>query len=79
MTTKSKLILCAAVVVCCVCIGMIGNEAYAQGDMASRQGIGGSLASGSKENKDDSRTPSKLQMGVGIGSCFVAFIVIKYL
>ena len=85
MTTKSKLIMFATVVVCVICIGMIGNEAYAQGsssldkDMASRQGISESLANGSKENNDDSRTPSRLQMGVGIGSCVVAFVVLKYL
>ena len=85
MTTKSKLIVFATVVVCCLCIGMIGNEAYAQGsssldkDMASRKGVSDSLASGGKENNDDSRIPSRLQMGVGIGSCVVAFVVLKYL
>ena len=85
MTTKSKLIVFATVVVCFICIGMIGNEAYAQGtsslekDIASRKGVSGSLASGGKENKDASRNPSRLQMGVGIGSCVVAFVVLKYL
>lgn len=90
MTAKTMLVLCAAVVVCCFCIGMIGNEAYAQADsssskaidkdLATKKGVSNSLASGKKDkDKDGAAGPSKVQMGVGIGSCVVAFVVMKYL
>lgn len=86
MTAKTMLVLCAAVVFCCISIGMMANEAYAQGgssksidkELSQRRGVSGSLASG-KKDKGDSRNPTPLQMGVGIGSCVVAFVVLKYL
>ena len=88
MTAKKILILCAAVAVCFLVIGMIGNEAYAQAkpggntsvdrDIQSRRGVRESLTT-SKDKEDDGKGPTKVQMGVGIGSCVVAFIVMKYL
>ena len=90
MTAKKKiLILCAAVVVCCFAIGMLPDEAHAQSDSdsakaidkdrATKKGVRNSLANGKKDDEDAGPGPTKLQMGVGLGSCAVAFIVWKWL
>lgn len=44
--------------------------------LAQKKGIAGSLG---KKELDESKKPSPLQMGIGIGSVFVAFAVIKWL
>ena len=69
MAAKRILVLCAAVVVCCFTIGMLADEAHAQSDSDSAKAI----------DKDAGPGPTKLQMAVGIGSCVVAFVVMKWL
>ena len=46
-------------------------------DLAKKRGISDSLAN-TKGKTEDDRMPSKFQMGIGIGSIFVAFIVVKF-
>lgn len=87
MTAKRMLALCAAIVVLCLAMGMMPEEAYAQGDSdsakaidkdrASKKGVRNSLASG--KDDDDSLNPSKAQMAVGVGSFIVMIIVVKWL
>ena len=89
MTAKRMLALCAALVVLCLAMGMMPEEAYAQGDSdsakaidkdrASKKGVRYSLASGKDDEDDDGLAPSKAQMAVGLGSFIVMIIVVKWL
>jgi hypothetical protein len=78
-----------AIVLClvlCVAIGAMTTDAHAQDSKqtksfdkgaAGKKGVGASLASG--DGEDDGEGPSKLQMGLGVGSIFVMIIVVKWL
>jgi hypothetical protein len=67
-------------------IGIDAPDAYAQDNnsikandknSAEKFGVADSLAS--SDDEDDSDGPSKLQMGLGLGSCAVSYIVLKFL
>jgi hypothetical protein len=45
--------------------------------VAQRQGVSGSLAQGG--GLDEAEGTTKTQAAIGLGSCVVAFIVVKYL
>ena len=76
--------LCALVV---LLGGLTSEPAYAQGDskaarnidkeVAQRRGVSGSLAKG--KIAEEGAGPNKTQMAVGIGSCVVMIIVVKWL
>ncbi|PCJ65038.1 MAG: hypothetical protein COA73_03155 [Candidatus Hydrogenedentota bacterium] len=84
---NSKIIM--AVVLCvmlCVAMGAMSTEAFAQDsnatkavdkDLANKRGISASLASGADDEESDG--PTKMQMGLGVGSIFVMIIVVKWL
>lgn len=58
---------------------LMADDCYAAGnnkEIMQKKGVGG-VFEGKGLDKD--RTPSKLQMGLGIGSIFVAFAVVKWL
>ena len=67
--------------------GMFSEVAYAQNDskaartvdkeVAQRRGVSGSLAKG--QIAEEGAGPNKTQMAVGIGSCVVMIIVVKWL
>ena len=46
---------------------------------AQKQGVSGALATRPGETEKDPTSPSRLQMGVGIGSVIVMFAVMKWL
>ena len=87
MTTRKHLI--AGLVVAVLAAAMLAvvlEEAHAAGGgtsnldkgMAEKRGIAGSLASGSKD-EDEETGPTKLQMALGVGSIFVMIAVVKWL
>ncbi len=68
-------------------IGIAAPAAHAQNDsdaaktvdkqIAQRKGVSGSLASG--KIAEEGSGPTKSQMAIGIGSCVVMIIVVKWL
>ena len=77
MTAKRMIILCAAVVVICLGVGLLPDDAYAQGS-ASRRGVSDSLAGGNP-NEGKGTPPTKTQIALGVGSFIVMIIVVKWL
>ena len=84
MTTKRLAAICAICVIIALSLTLFAAIADAQDSsgaktsdkkVAQRSGVSGALA----EDKDDADGPSKLQMGVGVGSIFVMIGVMKYL
>lgn len=86
MTLTKLLVAVAACLVLCLVMGVAIPPAFAQDDdfsgdknLASRQGIKGSLQTNAKKDEGDSKGPTKLQMAVGVGSIFVMIAVVKWL
>lgn len=88
MTLKRTLALCAALVVLCLTLGMLPDEAYAQSDSGSAQAIDRDLVTkqsvrdsmaGIEKEEDDDGGPSRTQMALGVGSVIVMIIVVKWL
>ena len=76
MTAKRMIVLCAAVLVFCFVLGLLSDDAYAQGDPTKRGTD--SLASGNP-NEGKGTPPTKVQMALGVGSFIVMIIVVKWL
>jgi hypothetical protein len=76
--------LCALLV---LCLGILAETAHAQNDsdaaktvdksIAQRKGVSGSLAKG--KIAEEGSGPNATQMAIGIGSCVVMIIVVKWL
>ena len=73
-------------VLACFLIGVMADIVHAQDTkntkgsdqrIANKKGVSNSLA---KKNEDDAKDgPSKLKMGIGVGSIFVMIAVVKWL
>ena len=83
-----KLIITVGMIcaVLCLSLALFTQDAYAQDSkdskssdkkVAQRKGISGSLAA--PKDDDESEGPTKTQMWLGLGSCAVMWIVVKYL
>ena len=87
MTMRKVFAILGIMAVLCLSIGMFVDQAHAQGDggatkrvdkgIAEKKGVAASLKTVKKGEPSKLATP--LQMAIGIGSCFVAFIVVKWL
>ena len=88
MDAKRIFALCALLLIFCLAMGTFVELADAQQTgkktqgldkkLATKRGISDSLASG-KDDEDTGDGPSRLQIGVGLGSFVVAYIVVKWL
>ena len=87
MTTKRIASICAICVIIALSLTLFAAIADAQDSsgakasdkkVAQKRGVSGALAS-SDDKDDDGTGPSRLQMGVGLGSIFVMIGVMKYL
>ncbi len=83
MTAKRIIVLCAALVVVCIGLGSLPDDVYAQRDSAYAEDGGGltqrkGLATGNP-NEGKGVPPTKVQMGLGIGSVIIMIIVVKWL
>lgn len=87
MNPKKLLALAALCALVVLFGGLMSEPVYAQGDsgaarkvdkeVAQRRGVSGSLAKG--KIAEEGSGPNKTQMAVGIGSCVVMIIVVKWL
>lgn len=87
MNAKRLAAICAICVIIVLSFTLFASVADAQDSsgakssdkkVAEKRGVSGSLAS-TDEKVDTSGKPSKLQMGVGVGSCIAMVAVMKYL
>ncbi len=87
MILKRLAAICAICVIIALSLTLFAAIAEAQDSkaakssdktVAQKRGVSQSLAS-TDDDDDDGIGPNKLQMGVGIGSCFVMYGVMKYL
>lgn len=89
MHAKRVLALCALVGIFCLATGTFVELVDAQKDtkqvqgldkgLATKRGISDSLTTKTKSEEEESTHPTRLQMGVGVGSFVVAYIVVKWL
>lgn len=88
MNTRRLLALLGICAILCLSVALFTGEASAQDSSstkkmdqgkAQKRGVSGALETRGDDDEEDDGRPSKLQMGVGIGSFFVMFAVMKYL
>lgn len=88
MNTHKLLAIMGLCVMSCLCVAMFTPVTFAQDskeikkndkNSATKFGVEDSLASGDDDDEDPSGKPTKFQMGLGLGSIPVAYIVMKYL
>ena len=89
MKTKRIAAICAICVIIALSLTLFAAIADAQDSsgakstdksVGQKRGVGGALTTRADDTKDDDTDgPSKLQMGVGVGSIFVMIGVMKYL
>lgn len=89
MHAKRVLALCALVGIFGLATGTFVELVDAQKDtkqvqgldkgLATKKGISDSLTTKTKSEEEESTRPTRLQMGVGVGSFVVAYIVVKWL
>ena len=87
MTIQKVLAILGLCAMACLAVGIFVDNAHAQGDskatkrvdkgIANKRGVSDSLKTVNKDEAPKRATP--VQMAIGIGSCFVAFIVVKWL
>ena len=88
MTARKILAIVGIFAVLCLFIGVFVDNAHAQGDsnatkrvdkgIAAKKGVAASLKT-VKKGDELSKRATPMQMAIGVGSCFVAFIVVKWL
>ncbi|MFP6581800.1 MAG: hypothetical protein VCD00_04520 [Candidatus Hydrogenedentota bacterium] len=88
MNAHKLLAIMGLCVMCCLCVGMFTPVTFAQDNneikkndknSATKFGVSDSLASGDDDDEDATGKPTRFQMGLGLGSIPVAYIVMKYL
>lgn len=89
MSFKKVLAICALIGILCLATGTFVDLAHAQKDskkvqgldkgLATKKGISDSLSTKKGEEEEEGGGTTRLQMGVGIGSFAVAYIVVKWL
>lgn len=88
MIRKRLLASLALIALLCFSVGIFVDLAYAQDSkgakisdkrVAEKRGVASSLAQRKKGEEEISKGPSKLQMGIGVGSIFVMIAVVKWL
>ncbi len=88
MTIQKVIAILGLCAILCLTIGIFVDNAHAQGDskatkrvdkgIAEKKGVAASLKTVKKGDEVPKRA-TPVQMAIGIGSCFVAFIVVKWL
>lgn len=85
MNARPILLVLGLLVAFALFVGLTADTAFAQEkvnksadkNIAQKKGISGSLQTSKPEEEADG--PSKLQMGIGVGSIFVMIAVVKWL
>lgn len=88
MTIKRLAAICAICVIIVLSLTLFASVADAQDSKGAKtsdkkvgqnKGVAAALKARDDKGKDVGDGPNKLQMGVGVGSCFAMIAVMKYL